>query len=400
MSDFDDTQYWDGPPWEDSGAIPADPPARTTGTHRINRTGRHQVERTRSHHIVISTREPDDAYDDLHGDWTPVDHWVETEERTPLRDRLAGVDPRLIRIGAVAAAGLLLIPIALALRSDPADGVRADAGTTTVAITAPPAALAPSPTTVTVPAAPEITPAPAAAAATPVAAPAAAQAVKAAPAVAAKPVCAGTYKVVFNDYWNRFPKSSGATVAQWLAANNATADTPLYVGDELCIPAGATAPAPPPPTTTAPPATTPAPTMTAAPVVTAAPAPPPTPAPTTTQPPTTTAAPVVTIAPPPTRGAVVPAPALDAATVEAIIREVWPDDLEDRAIAIATRESKLNPSVHNWCCYGVFAIYFDMGKNFLPQMGITSAEQLLDARTNITAAYKLYTLAGWDPWAL
>ena len=108
----------------------------------------------------------------------------------------------------------------------------------------------------------------------------------------------------------------------------------------------------------------------------------------------------MTIAPPPTRGAVVPAPALDAATVEAIIREVWPDDLEDKALAIATRESKLNPSVHNWCCYGVFAIYFDMGKNFLPQMGITSPEQLLDARTNITAAYKLYTLAGWDPWAL
>ena len=92
-------------------------------------------------------------------------------------------------------------------------------------------------------------------------------------------------------------------------------------------------------------------------------------------------------------------PAPDAASVEAIIREIWPDDLEERALAIAKRESKLNPSVHNWCCYGVFAIYFDMGKNFLPQMGITSAEQLFDARTNITAAYKLYTLAGWDPWA-
>src|SRR3954468_10736105 len=110
MSDFDDTQYWDGPPWEDSGEIPADPPTRTTGTHRVNRTGRHQIDRTRSHHIVISTREPDDAYDDLYGDWTPVDHWVETEERAP-RHRLAGIDPKLIRIGAVAAAGLLMIPI-------------------------------------------------------------------------------------------------------------------------------------------------------------------------------------------------------------------------------------------------------------------------------------------------
>ena len=123
------------------------PPART----RINRTGRHQIERTRSHHIVISTREPDDAYDDLDGDWTPVDHWVETEERAPRR-RLAGVDPRLVRIGAVAAAGLLMIPIALALRDEPADGMRAEAAapTTTVAIAAPPVPAA-TPTTVAVP---------------------------------------------------------------------------------------------------------------------------------------------------------------------------------------------------------------------------------------------------------
>ena len=82
MSDFDDTQYWDGPPWEDSGEIPVDPPTRTTGTHRIDRTGRHRIERTRSHRVV-TTRPVDDAYDELAGDWTPLDHWVETEERAP-----------------------------------------------------------------------------------------------------------------------------------------------------------------------------------------------------------------------------------------------------------------------------------------------------------------------------
>jgi LysM repeat protein len=403
MSDFDDTQYWDGSPWEGSGEISAGPPARTTGTHRVNRTRRHQIERTRSHHIVISTRTPDDAYDDLDGDWTPVDHWVETQERAP-RLGLAGVDPKLIRIGTVAAAGLLMIPIALALRDKPADGMRTEAvaPTTTVAIVAPPVAVA-SPTTVVMPPV-TVAAAPVTAAAAPSPAPAV-QAAAAAAVKPSKPACAGKYTVILNDYWNRFPKTSGASVAQWLAANNATADTPLYVGDELCIPAGATAPEPPP-TTTQPPTTTAAPAATAAPVVTAALAAPVTQAPATTrppattQPPATTTAPVVTIAPPPTRGAVVPAPALDAASVEAIIREVWPDELEDHAIAIATRESKLNPSVHNWCCYGVFAIYFDMGKNFLPQMGITSSDQLLDARTNITAAYKLYTLAGWGPWDL
>ena len=37
------------------------------------------------------------------------------------------------------------------------------------------------------------------------------------------PACAGTYTVVFNDFWNRFPASSGASVEEWLAANGATA---------------------------------------------------------------------------------------------------------------------------------------------------------------------------------
>jgi len=224
-----------------------------------------------------------------------------------------------------------------------------------------------------------------------------------------KPKCAGTYTVIANDYWNRFPKSSGASVAQWLTANNATASTPLYVGDKLCVPAGAKAPAAPPATTPSTTATTaaPAPTTTK-PAVVAAVAPKPrvtTAAPVTTKPP----APVTTAAPappaPPAPPVTTAAPAVSPqdnsspAAVEAMIREIWPDDIEDRALTIAKRESHLDPSVHNYCCYGVFAIYFDMGKNFLPQMGITSPQQLLDARTNILAAYKLYTIAGWKPWA-
>ena len=82
-----------------------------------------------------------------------------------------------------------------------------------------------------------------------------------------------------------------------------------------------------------------------------------------------------------------------------MIREIWPDDLEERALTIAKRESGLRPWVSNWCCYGVFAIYFEMGKSWLADLGVTSAEQLYDARTNITAAYHLYTLSGWRPWS-
>ena len=54
-----------------------------------------------------------------------------------------------------------------------------------------------------------------------------------------EPACAGKYTVVAGDYWVRFAESSGADLDAWLNANGATAETPLYAGDVLCIPAGA-----------------------------------------------------------------------------------------------------------------------------------------------------------------
>ena len=40
---------------------------------------------------------------ELAGDRTPLDHWVEPEERAPAPGPSAvGVDPRLLRLGAVA----------------------------------------------------------------------------------------------------------------------------------------------------------------------------------------------------------------------------------------------------------------------------------------------------------
>ena len=240
-----------------------------------------------------------------------------------------------------------------------------------------------------------------------------------------EPQCAGTYTVIANDFWNRFPKTSGATVQEWLNANNATAATPLYVGDELCIPPGATAPGPPPattvPPTTAAPATTAA-ADTAAAAATAAPAttaPPPTaprstvpattgrpappPAPATTTPP----APIVAGAPsteslcgamPATNGNPTGTPG--PAEVEAIIREIWPDDIEVRALCIAKREAKLRADLNNWCCYGVFALYF----NYVPAdlkatYGVNEPSDLYDARTNVAIAYQVYLRGGWKPWS-
>ena len=86
--------------------------------------------------------------------------------------------------------------------------------------------------------------------------------------------------------------------------------------------------------------------------------------------------------------------------MEALIREIWPDELEERALTIARRESGLRPEAYNgWCCYGLFQIYFNANRSFLARYGVTSASQLLDARTNVTIAYEMYKASGWSPWS-
>ena len=59
------------------------------------------------------------------------------------------------------------------------------------------------------------------------------------------------------------------------------------------------------------------------------------------------------------------------------------------------------PSAKNFCCYGLFQIYYNVHKGWLAQMGITSGSQLWDPRTNATAALALYhrsnSFAPWKP---
>jgi hypothetical protein len=87
--------------------------------------------------------------------------------------------------------------------------------------------------------------------------------------------------------------------------------------------------------------------------------------------------------------------------VKQIIRDVWPDELEERAIKIAHRESRFVPTAKNYCCYGLFQIYWTVHRSWLDDIGITHDQQLYDPATNARAAYALYQRAGgWAPWNL
>ena len=187
-----------------------------------------------------------------------------------------------------------------------------------------------------------------------------------------KAPCPLPYTVVKNDAWSTIASRAKVSMKSLLAANGATINTLLLPGKTICLPVGAVAPAPP--ATTAPATTQPKPTPTQ-------PAPPPgTTSPPVTQPPA-------------------PANTYTRAQAAQIIRDVWPDDLEDEAIRIATRESNLIPTVRNSCCYGLFQIYYAAHRTWLASMGITSAAQLYDPRVNATAALALYNISGWAPWA-
>jgi LysM repeat protein len=205
---------------------------------------------------------------------------------------------------------------------------------------------------------------------------------------AAKAACSQTYTVASGDAWSTIAARAKVSMSSLLAANGATIQTMLLPGKSICLPQGAVDPGPPTtkaPSTTQPKATVPATTQPKATV-------PATTQPKSTVPPATTAP--ATTQPPP------PANTYSKAQVAQIIRDVWPDSLEDQAIAIATRESNLIPTAHNSCCYGLFQIYFNANKSWLAGIGVTSAAQLYDPQVNASAALTLYNKSGWAPWAL
>ena len=194
--------------------------------------------------------------------------------------------------------------------------------------------------------------------------------------VADAPSCKRTYKIAAGDYWLGIAKHYDVSLKSLLAANDAGTGTALFAGDEICLPADAQTPAVRPTTTTDAPAATHA---------TSAP---------TTAAPTTTRAPATS-----TPAASPPHNSYSRDEVMQIIRDVWPDDLEDKAILIATRESDLNPTVRNYCCFGLFQLYWEVHKSWMRQLGIQEAADLYDPKVNAYAAYVLYQRSGgWGPW--
>ena len=331
----------------------------------------------------------------------PVVH-TDRARRIPVEPRPR--NPVLIRTSIMIGAMLVLVPLGLNLRSDE-PLVRAEAiqGIDTVMVgqlpapaptqaTAAPTTSAPITTLLAVVVAPTpapteavvVTPAPTnpptTAAAPKKAAPktATTQAPPPTAAQAADNVCAAMYTVASGDSWSGIASRAKISMKSLLAANNATINTMLHPGKSVCLPVGASQPGPAakPPSTTQPPSNTqPKPTPTQ-----------PTNPPPPTNPPSTQPAP--------------PANTYSKAQVAQIIRDVWPDDLEDEAIRIATRESNLIPTVRNSCCYGLFQIYYTAHRSWLSSIGVTSAAQLYDPHVNSSAALALYNKSGWGPWGV
>jgi hypothetical protein len=353
-----------------------------------------------------------------------VDHELELE---PRRRRGGGtVDPLLVRIGVIVVAAVIAVPIVGAFggqrgADDAADQVTSEEDSSTTASTQPrrkkratttssavvpksatndrsePAAFAGAGAGAAGPLADSpMGPAPDARPDTDDAAPTPVPATTG----TTSPPCGSEYEVVAGDYWLRLADASGSDLDDLLAVNGATVDTPLYPGLEICLPTGATTPAPPP--------TTPAPTTqprTTEPPTTEPPATdPPTTEPPTTEPPTTeppTTEPPTTDPPttdPPTTDPPTTSPP-PTGSVPDIIRSVFPEHLEEHALEIARRESNFVPTARNYCCYGLFQIYYEVHAGWLSSVGVNSAEDLFDPYLNSRAAYVLYQRSGgWGPW--
>ena len=155
-----------------------------------------------------------------------------------------------------------------------------------------------------------------------------------------------TYTVVRNDSWSRIASKAGITMGELLKLNDAKTSTFLLVGDTVCVPRTSKLGVD-------------------------------------------------------SKALKLPAPTRVYTVKESrqIIRDVWPDRLEEKAFAIVQRESHTNAAAYSSCCVGLFQIKWESHKSWLATTGVDSAHDLLDAEVNAKAALQLYRRAGgWGPW--
>ena len=173
------------------------------------------------------------------------------------------------------------------------------------------------------------------------------------------PQCGAKFTVQLGDSWSLLADYAGVGTRELLQVNRANARTVIVPGDELCVPSGARMRRP-------------------APVV-------------TTQPARQASSPKPVV--------VVAAKRFTVAQSTQIIRDVFPDALEKRALEIVQRESHTNAAAYNFCCYGLFQIHFQAHKSWLATIGVTNPSQLLDAGINARAAVTLYKRSNsWAAW--
>ncbi|HSP28588.1 MAG TPA: LysM peptidoglycan-binding domain-containing protein, partial [Ilumatobacteraceae bacterium] len=384
--------------------------------HRVGRSAVLDQDRDHQHRDRQDRGRQDRARQDRDGDDSRDDigegAWELEPEPQPTRH--SGVDPLLARLGGLAVIVTLAAPLVVGFTASGSDSQAAGSMLATVS-TAPTSAFAdpaatgaaPAPTAATTG---ELTPATAATAAgstpdsaataspettlsdavdaeadatAPSAAVAAAlqgapdpEPAETAPQVTASP-CGGRYELAAGDYWIRIADAAGVSLSELLAVNDSSIDTVLVPGRSICLPVGAATPSPP---------------------TTAAPAPVPT-APQTVAAPTRSTITTATTTPTPTTTAPSRPAAVSPTQAAAIIRDVWPDELEDRALEIAWRESNHQSNVNNYCCYCLFQIHWTAHRSWLETIGVTSASQLFDPVVNANAAYTLYQRSGgFGPW--
>jgi len=318
------------------------------------------------------------------------------------------------RLGVMVLVGALVAPVVWASRGDrtpvsaPATGgaaaivefdaaadtqPSAESTTTTVlviqgqSVTVPPTTTAPAPTT----AAPTTEPAPVV-------------------------VCASTYVIRAGDSWYGLEAKTGVKASTLAGTNNTTIRAPLMVGDEICLPPGATVPTDDAPPTTAtslcgesyvvqagdswsriaakagvkstelaiangknlrstllPGQTICLPvgaSIQAAPAAAAQPA----------------ASPVTTRR-------------YSRTELEQIVRDAWPDELEADAFYVANRESRWSNLSETGCCVGLFQLNWNSHKKWMANYGVTDRSQLFDPVINARMAVITWQRSNsWRPW--